>query len=254
MYIRGCTHIPPAATTCHILSLWIYSASFVVHALFTYFYPLNLGHFTHPNIKMAPIPSHIDIDWVWSPRITYCRAHNDDTVELPMTAISGSETNSIDTSYRNHAMDTKDTEPSSRGRSKSLWCFGKRHTGWKSGLLSFATFASVVFLINLVLTIWCSSYNAGEGVLRDGDCEDIRRWNSGLHVLINIFSTILLSGSNYGMQCLSAPTRKEVDEAHKKGRRLDIGILSVRNLTRIDRKRTILWILLAISSLPLHLL
>lgn len=78
--------------------------------------------------------------------------------------------------------------------------------------------------------------------------------NSYLHFAINLLSTILLSSSNYCMQCLSAPTRKEVNTAHAKGVWLDIGIPSMRNLRYIDRRRVILWGLLGLSSLPLHLL
>jgi hypothetical protein len=55
-------------------------------------------------------------------------------------------------------------------------------------------------------------------------------------------------------QCLSAPTRLELDRAHQKGESLDVGILSLRNLSRIPRRKLILWGCLAASSLPLHLL
>ena len=55
------------------------------------------------------------------------------------------------------------------------------------------------------------------------------------------------------MQCLSAPTRKEVDEAHAKGKWLDIGVPSVRNLTNIAKPRVGMWLGLALTSLPLHL-
>jgi hypothetical protein len=88
----------------------------------------------------------------------------------------------------------------------------------------------------------------------EGDCKDVKYLNTGLHVIINIFSTILLSGSNYCMQCLSAPTREDVDQAHAKGKWLVIGVPSFRNLMRISGKRFLLWSLLIISSLPLHLL
>lgn len=78
--------------------------------------------------------------------------------------------------------------------------------------------------------------------------------NTGIHLAINALSTILLSSSNYCMQCLSAPTRKELDNAHSKGKWLDIGVMSTRNLRGIATKRVVLWWLLGISSLPLHLL
>ena len=56
------------------------------------------------------------------------------------------------------------------------------------------------------------------------------------------------------MQCLSSPTRSEIDKAHSQGIWLDIGVPSVRNLRRLSKTRIVLWWLLAISSIPLHLL
>lgn len=76
---------------------------------------------------------------------------------------------------------------------------------------------------------------------------------TGLHLLINALSTILLNSSNYCMQCFSAPTRKELDKAHSKGKWLDTGVMSTRNLRHIATKRVVLWWLLGVSSLPLHL-
>ena len=56
------------------------------------------------------------------------------------------------------------------------------------------------------------------------------------------------------MQCLSSPTRDEVDRAHKKNIRLDIGVPGMRNLRQISWNRIVLWWLLALSGIPLHLL
>ena len=56
------------------------------------------------------------------------------------------------------------------------------------------------------------------------------------------------------MQCLSSPTRSEIDKAHSQGIWLDIGVPSVRNLRRLSTARIVLWWLLAFSSIPLHLL
>ncbi|KAH3907651.1 hypothetical protein HBI56_180470 [Parastagonospora nodorum] len=69
-----------------------------------------------------------------------------------------------------------------------------------------------------------------------------------------MFGTILLSGSSYCMQCMSAPNRKEIDEAHVIQRRLDIGVPSFRNFKHIRRGKLVLWALLGRSSFPLHLL
>jgi len=130
-------------------------------------------------------------------------------------------------------------------------------TGWRKGVVAAAVTASTVLLINFCITIWASTRQGtsdGIGVLYDGLCTDSRFLNSGLHVIINALSTLLLGASSYTMQCLSSPTRAEVDRAHRKGEWLDIGVPSMRNLTKIGKRRRLLWWLLALSSLPLHLL
>ncbi|OJJ82358.1 uncharacterized protein ASPGLDRAFT_531052 [Aspergillus glaucus CBS 516.65] len=56
---------------------------------------------------------------------------------------------------------------------------------------------------------------------------------TGAHLVINILSTLMLAGSNFTMQCLCAPTRKDLDRAHQSNRWLDIGAPSIRNLRSI---------------------
>ncbi|KAH7310596.1 hypothetical protein B0I35DRAFT_412089 [Stachybotrys elegans] len=70
---------------------------------------------------------------------------------------------------------------------------------------------------------------------------------------INIMSTLLLGASNNCAQLLSAPTRQDIDKAHSRGRWLDIGVGSVRNLRYIPVWRGFLWLILLLSSIPLHL-
>ncbi|KAK3688634.1 hypothetical protein B0T22DRAFT_512276 [Podospora appendiculata] len=94
----------------------------------------------------------------------------------------------------------------------------------------------------------------GRRVLFEGSCKTTKKLNTMLHLLINIISSLLLSASNYGMQCLSAPTRKEVDQVHAKGGWVDIGVPIIRNLASISRKRVLLWCFLGVSSIPLHFL
>ena len=130
-------------------------------------------------------------------------------------------------------------------------------SGWRFGVINCASWVVLVLLVNLTVTIVVGTrygYTDGLGVLFDGSCDAVRKYNVVGHLIINILSTILLSGSNYCMQCLSAPTRQEVDRAHSKRVALDIGIPSMKNLGYISRKRLIAWVLLACSSLPLHLL
>jgi hypothetical protein len=134
-------------------------------------------------------------------------------------------------------------------------------TGWRFGVISCALATISVFTLNLIFMLWAvgrheSGVN-GNQILYQGDCNTVHKLNSVVHIFINVFGTTLLSCSNYCMQCLSAPTRKEADSAHQnKGLTgwVDIGVLSIRNLRRIDRRRVVLWLVLSLSSLPLHLL
>ena len=129
--------------------------------------------------------------------------------------------------------------------------------GWRFGIISGSVSVFVVLVLNLSFTLWTLSRGGIEnqrGILHDGDCDEVRKLNIVAHLIINIFSTVILASSNYCMQCLSAPTRAEIDKEHAQGKWLDVGIPSLRNLRRISRKRALLWILLGVSSLPLHLL
>lgn len=129
--------------------------------------------------------------------------------------------------------------------------------GYHFGVLWCAGVAAIVLVINLSLTIWVvakSGVQDGLGTLHDGRCKRTMSLTNWIHIAINVLSTLLLGASNYSMQCLSAPTRSEVDKAHSQGIWLDIGVPSVRNLRRLSTSRIVLWWLLAISSTPLHLL
>ena len=116
--------------------------------------------------------------------------------------------------------------------------------------------SAVVLLINLTATIWgIRKFGVldGLGTLQVGDCNSTSSLGFWLHLIINGLSTLLLGASNYSMQCLSSPTRSEIDRAHRKCIWLDIGTPSVKNLRRISWSRIVLWWALAISSIPLHL-
>lgn len=131
--------------------------------------------------------------------------------------------------------------------------------GWRVGVVSGVAITSTVLLLNICITAWAVGRHGGadengQVTLFEGDCELSRRYNIAAHLLINILSTGILGASNYAMQCLSAPTRPEIDAAHARRKWMDIGVPSLRNLGRINRKRLLLWLLLALSSLPLHLL
>ena len=117
----------------------------------------------------------------------------------------------------------------------------------------------VVVLINVSLTIYVATspeykMERGTRTLYSGSCAKSMIIGLWLHLGINVLCTVLLSRSNYTQQCLTAPTRSEIDAAHARRRWMDIGVPSIRNLFRIKGKRTLLWIAIGITSIPLHLL
>jgi hypothetical protein len=130
-----------------------------------------------------------------------------------------------------------------------------KYSGWRGGILAGAITAGTVLLINTIFTIWAATKSRSGtqvGTLYAGDCGKVRSTNSGLHIAINVMGTLLLGASNYTMQCLSSPTRQEVDAAHSRGKYLDIGLPSPKNLN--GWKKKIVFTLLVLSTLPLHFL
>ena len=135
--------------------------------------------------------------------------------------------------------------------------FGYALRAWQTSVGLYAVLAAMALVINVVLTIWLSvSFPSVNGItsIMEGDCSKVSYGDTWIHLAINVLSILLLSGSSYTMQCLVAPTRQEVDKAHAAGSWLDIGVPSLRNLRFIDRRRTIAWSMLAISSVPLAFL
>lgn len=124
-------------------------------------------------------------------------------------------------------------------------------------LLTCSVTAVLVFLINLVSTaVLRVKWGSNGDIINifQGDCSRIEKVSAGLHVIINLLSTLLLGASNMCMQLLAAPTRSEINIAHKDFIWLDIGVPSLRNLRYIGKERLAIWILLGLSSVPIHFL
>jgi hypothetical protein len=102
----------------------------------------------------------------------------------------------------NHEGDqTQANKPHSQDRSRN-----KRRLpqGWRFGVVCCAISTSIVCLLNFAGTVWGLTHQgSGRGVLFDGDCQKVQRINTVSHLLINLLGTVLLSSSNYCMQCLS---------------------------------------------------
>lgn len=90
-----------------------------------------------------------------------------------------------------------------------------------NGSIAFSALLAIACLvINISVAIWISgnAYETGFPELYRGKRSTVDRYNTWTHLAINAVSTLLLSRSNFYMQCLMAPTRKEVDRAHKAGK------------------------------------
>lgn len=122
---------------------------------------------------------------------------------------------------------------------------------------------ALVLCINIVLTIIAAglAYSRnGEtdrsfAALYTGKCGLARNWTTGLHLAINVLSTVMLGASNYCMQCLVSPSRAEADEAHSRRKWVSIGIPNILDLVwrQRGRRQVLGWIFL-VTSFPIHLM
>ncbi|KAI0856680.1 hypothetical protein F4860DRAFT_492388 [Xylaria cubensis] len=134
---------------------------------------------------------------------------------------------------------------------------GSSCTGWKR-----AAGVNCIILITLstvlvVLSVLSLRNGAQKTIfIYSGDCDEgnVSRLNTGLHFLINVVSSLILASSNFFMQILNAPSRKEADTAHAEGSWLLIGVPSVGNVFRVSRFKSCCWMVLLLSSIPVHLL
>lgn len=122
-------------------------------------------------------------------------------------------------------------------------------SGWRGGLLLNTCLAILVLVTNVSFLTWVSDDSTFTI-----KCESTEKFSIITYSMVNILSTVLLGASNYTMQVLTSPKRPEVDKMHRQGKTLVIGVHSFENLCSIGTHRKLLWLLLAISSLPLHLL
>lgn len=136
----------------------------------------------------------------------------------------------------------------------------KLRTGyeWRHGATICLAATVAILLLNIILMAVAASRAENPSfeaeAIFEGDCGRAKYWSTALHVLINTLGTVLLGASNYCMQCLSAPSRPDVDRMHATGKWLDVGTPSIANLRAMKWKQVSLWCLLFLSSLPFHML
>lgn len=176
----------------------------------------------------------------------------------------------METSSLEDAPRAVDTETLPSKSPSSSWKPEWTKQGWKTTLtLGFFT-SLFVCLVNLVFLIWTVAhqpdptsqimnaapeyYTKGIRTVYTGSCDTTSSASTWAHLAINVLSSLLLAASNSAMQVLVAPSRQQVDQAHARREWLDIGVQSWRNLSSITAARRFLWVLLALTTVPLHLL
>lgn len=137
------------------------------------------------------------------------------------------------------------SRPTSIGRQRTVR--QRFFSGWRCGAAAASATASTVCLFNIIITIWVWKtlgyrVEGDIGTLYEGSCQKTKSADRWVHLAINTLSTILLASSNYCMQILSSPNRDELVNAHAKRYWLHIGVPSIRNLLRIGRDRSSLWL------------
>jgi hypothetical protein len=105
--------------------------------------------------------------------------------------------------------------------------------GFDSQLFFFIASSAITFavlLLNIGLLIWSATrfgIHNGTAVVYAGSLSEVERLSLWSHLGINILSTLVLAASNSCIQRLNAPTRGDVDKAHKNGQSLDVGVLGI---------------------------
>ncbi|KAF2186207.1 hypothetical protein K469DRAFT_147508 [Zopfia rhizophila CBS 207.26] len=107
-----------------------------------------------------------------------------------------------------------DEQLESAARKRTLRsCLG--FASWRFSLAAGGICSWLVYLVNLSVTVYALKTKhidyKGRSFIYEGQCATVKKFNIAIHLAINIFGTILLSASNYCMQCLSAPTRREIE-------------------------------------------
>lgn len=126
-----------------------------------------------------------------------------------------------------------------------------RRTGFINLLFIFV--CVVILLVSFAVGFSKSRVLNHGHVIFKGDCQNARRLNLILHLLINLLSTVVAASSSFFMRILNSPSRKEIDQAHQKLRSLQIGVSSIQNLDFVSSSKRFLWFSLVFITLPIHL-
>jgi hypothetical protein len=129
--------------------------------------------------------------------------------------------------------------------------------GWRSGLLASTTIVGLFVLTELaLLTLGSVLYPpvSGVGTIFVGSCRQVKDLSTYILIPLNIVGTMAIACGNYVMQTLNAPTRPDIDRAHRRGYPLNIGVSSLNNMRHVGLRKNMMYFLLGLATIPIHLL
>ena len=147
------------------------------------------------------------------------------------------------------------TQPPRVARRFSRWWQQISGKGIRASLKYWFVCTILVFVFNLFAFTWAISnhkYGHGSRTIYRGRCDKAKRIASEIQLGINFLSMLLLASSNYCMQCVGAPSRDEVNQAHSKKVTLQLGLPTLKNIFWIDRCRAFLWLILGLVAVQIH--
>lgn len=158
-------------------------------------------------------------------------------------------------SFRERTVDSKTSETSKslpRRFLGSVFPFTRWYQTWKVVISINIFLALAILAFNIAVPAWVDTKNEKQK-LYSGDCDTVDRIALYAHAVINVFGTALFAASNHAMQILASPSRYDIDSSHRQRQIFSIGTQSLKNLKTVNKFRAILWIILAVSSIPLHI-
>ena len=134
--------------------------------------------------------------------------------------------------------------------------FGQVLTGWRKTGVIFLVLMWGLTLMLLVLLVISLRLNGSwsDTAIFVGNCPQSDRNVLLLRTGINVLATAILTSSNFFLQLLTAPIREDIDKAHDRSKWLEVGVNSLRNLRFITWPKLAIWLLIALLSIPFHLI
>jgi hypothetical protein len=126
------------------------------------------------------------------------------------------------------------------------------------GVVAALTVAFTIVTIALIRRIMGPNMNlkiVPSLVIMDGNCSSLRIYNIIAHVILNAVGTVVLGASNYLQQICTSPTAKQVGHLLSTQGDIKFGSnMPVELFKRKGWKMKLFWVLLILTSIPVHVL